>query len=773
MPTASTAPQQRSLVPRRRSLVLPLAVLAVLVATLGVLCISLLSAARAYVGGESRWSRSQKAAAQHLLHYAESRQPQDWALYRAAIAVPLGDRQAREELDKPQPDLARVRAGFLAGANHPDDVPGMIRLYRWFGQMPFMQRAIATWAAGDVEIAALIDTAEAMHRAVEARADAAALLPLREQVRQIDARLTPLEAEFSATLGTAARFAHDLLVITVLLGAASLAGMTALVMQRAMRRDLNQAQALHDSEARFQRAMVGSSDGFWEWDIGRHRAYYSPRFETLLGLAPGTLPPQPDAARALLHPDDTAAARAALSAHLRQGQPYDITLRLRGADGQWRWVRSRAQVQQGPTADDLRLAGSIVDITERRQAELALRESETLFRSLWETTNDAVLIIGLDDLVRFANPAAHELFGHAPGTLQGQPLTVVQPQRMRAGHVAGVARYMRDGSRHLDWRGTEIMALHAQGHEFPMEIRFAQFELGGEPQFVGFLRDITQRKQAEQALHDARDQLEARVQARTRELSDANRRLLELDRLKSQFLATMSHELRTPLNSILGFTGILRRGMSGPLNAEQQRQLGFVHDSGKHLLALINDLLDLSRIESGRMEVARERFDFAEVAAEAAAQLRPTATGKALVLDVDVPAGLLLLGDRRKVYQVLLNLLGNAIKFTAQGRVAVTAQVAQAAQAAQADAGRLQVQVADTGIGIAPEHLSVLFEAFHQVDGSLGRNHEGTGLGLYLCRKLLELMGGDIGVSSQPGVGSTFRFSLPLEPVLPAEETQR
>ena len=736
-----------------RPLALPLLVLTVLLAALCVMCISLLSAARAYVGGESQWSRSQKAAAHHLLRYAETRSAQDWAGYTGAIQVPLGDRRAREELDKPRPDLAVARDGLLAGANHIDDVPGMIRLFRWFRDVPFMDRAIRIWAEGDEQIAALVATAEALHRAVEAGADAAALAPLRERVYEIDARATPLEERFSATLGEAARLTHTLLVATVLMGAATLAGLTFVVMQRAARRDQRQAQALRHSEGRFQRAMIGSSDGFWEWDLARDGAYFSPGFETLLGYAPGTLPPHAAAVRALIHPDDAAGARAALSAHLKQGTPYDRVLRLRCGDGSWRWVRSRGQLQRGPVANEQLLSGSIVDVTERRQAELALRESETLFRSLWETTNDAVFIVGTDHTIRFANPAAHELFGHAPGSLQGQLLARVQPQRLRAGHVAGMARYLHDGQRRLDWRGTEVMALHADGHEIPIEIRFSEFELGGERQFVGFLRDITARKLAEREILDANERLEQRVLERTRELSAANERLLELDRLKSQFLATMSHELRTPLNSIIGFTQMLQRGRAGPLNEEQQRQLGFVQTSGQRLLLLVNDLLDLSRIESGRMDVAHEAFDFSAVVREAMAQLQPLADSKTLVMQCQVPAALALVGDRRKVSQVLLNLLGNALKFTAQGRVDVNAAVQD---------GQLEVKVCDTGIGIAPEQLGQLFEPFRQLDGSLGRSHEGAGLGLYLCRKLLELMGGSIAVSSRPGAGSCFSFTLPL-----------
>jgi signal transduction histidine kinase len=286
---------------------------------------------------------------------------------------------------------------------------------------------------------------------------------------------------------------------------------------------------------------------------------------------------------------------------------------------------------------------------------------------------------------------------------------------------------------------------------------------------VGAFLDITERKQIEQALRhneerlrQARDQLaqanaslELKVQERTAELLRANERLEELDRLKSQFLATMSHELRTPLNSIIGFTGILRQGFAGPVNDEQKKQLGLVFSSAKHLLSLINDLLDLSRIEAGKVEIEREAFNFVDVMEEVAETLQPMARQKNLNLIVDVPGTELdMLGDRKRSFQILLNLANNAVKFTERGEVKMTARI---------ERDKLRVCVADTGIGIKPEQMGMLFEAFRQLDGTAKRIYEGTGLGLHLCRKLLTLMQGEIAVESEFGKGSRFTFVIPRE----------
>ncbi|MGC4064025.1 MAG: ATP-binding protein [Polyangiaceae bacterium] len=218
-------------------------------------------------------------------------------------------------------------------------------------------------------------------------------------------------------------------------------------------------------------------------------------------------------------------------------------------------------------------------------------------------------------------------------------------------------------------------------------------------------------------------------------------------------MRTMSHELRTPLNSIIGFTGILLQGLAGGLNAEQKKQLGMVQSSAQHLLALITDVLDISKIEAEKLTLSSEDFDLLPSLVSVIDSVRPSASRKGLDLDVQLPSGpLVVRGDRRRVEQVLLNLLSNAIKFTERGEVRVLAR---------RDGERLTVTVGDTGIGIAATDLPNLFQPFHQVDTGLSRRHEGTGLGLSICKRLLELMKGSIAVASEPGVGSAFTFTLP------------
>ena len=250
------------------------------------------------------------------------------------------------------------------------------------------------------------------------------------------------------------------------------------------------------------------------------------------------------------------------------------------------------------------------------------------------------------------------------------------------------------------------------------------------------------------------EQRTSQLEERTAELERANIHLLEMDRLKSIFLASMSHELRTPLNSIIGFTGILLQGLAGELNEEQRKQLTMVRDSSRHLLSLINDLLDMSKIEAGKARLSLQEFGLDDVVREVIGSFAPLASRKGLEIHGDIPAGIILYSDKRRLKQVLMNLVSNAVKFTDQGSVRIAARTLED--------GMLEVRVTDTGMGIEDEDMRRLFEPFQQIDMSLTKKYEGTGLGLYLTRKLVVLLGGDISARSECGKGSEFAFTLPL-----------
>jgi PAS domain S-box-containing protein len=268
------------------------------------------------------------------------------------------------------------------------------------------------------------------------------------------------------------------------------------------------------------------------------------------------------------------------------------------------------------------------------------------------------------------------------------------------------------------------------------------------------LRARNERAEAIAALERARSELEDRVRLRTAELVEARDAAESADRLKSAFLATMSHELRTPLNSIIGFTGIVLQGLAGPLNDEQEKQLGMVQNSSRHLLALINDVLDISKIEAGQLDIYCASFPMAPTIQKTVSAILPLAEKKGIAVRTELSSDVdEICSDQRRTEQILLNLLGNAVKFTDQGEVVVQCRL---------DHGWIVTTIRDTGIGIDPEHHQSIFEPFRQADTGLARKREGTGLGLSICKRLVELLHGTISVESALDQGSTFTVRLPV-----------
>ena len=358
---------------------------------------------------------------------------------------------------------------------------------------------------------------------------------------------------------------------------------------------------------------------------------------------------------------------------------------------------------------------------------------------LLEYAPDATVIVDAQGLIRLVNAQTERLFGYYREELIGQPIEMLIPPRYRSRHVGERKGYYADPHVRPMGAGLELNGLRKNGTEFPVEISLAPVSAREGTFISASIRDSSERKAFE------------------RRLQELNSALETASRAKDQFLASMSHELRTPLNAIIGFTGTLLMQLPGPVNEEQERQLEIVQSSARHLLSLINDILDLAKIESGKIELAIEEIDVKNVVDEVAAALASLAGQKRLDFTTHVTTVVgSVFTDRRALSQILLNLGNNALKYTERGsvRIDVTALPHNGQTA-------IAFNVSDTGIGIKPEDQERLFNAFEQLDRSSTRKYEGTGLGLHLCRNLAHLLGGELTVTSEYGKGSTFTFMLP------------
>ncbi len=398
-----------------------------------------------------------------------------------------------------------------------------------------------------------------------------------------------------------------------------------------------------------------------------------------------------------------------------------------------------------------------LDITERKQAEQAVRASEARKGAILETALDAIVSIDQHSRIIEFNPAAQNMFGYKREEVLGQDMAkLIIPASLREQHYSGLAHYLQTGKGPLLGKRVEVTATRADGTEFPVDLALADIPLAGPPVFTAYIRDITERKQAMEAIEQARAAAEAANQA------------------KSAFLAMMSHEIRTPMNAIIGMTGLL---LDTSLSSEQREYAETVRSSSDTLLTITNDILDFSKIEAGKLELERQPFELRECLESALDLLAARATEKGLdlayLLDEQVPAAVY--GDVTRLRQILVNLLSNAVKFTERGEVVLSVEARQQdgdgsgnhQQPGEASFYELHFAVRDTGIGISEEGKDRLFRSFSQVDASTTRRYGGTGLGLAISKRLAELMGGTMWVESQPGVGTTFRFTILAEAAPP------
>ena len=395
--------------------------------------------------------------------------------------------------------------------------------------------------------------------------------------------------------------------------------------------------------------------------------------------------------------------------------------------------RKQAEEQIRQLNEELRRhADTLEQRVAERTAELAAMNEEQ--RTIFESASTGIVLLRDRVIVR-CNSKLEEIAGYATGELIGKSTRIWYPDE--ESYVTTGENVYAQMARGETYRQEQKMA-HKDGSLFWVRLSLQAFDKNAPLKgAVGIIEDITDERNAAEKLRKAMEAAQA------------------ADRIKSAFLATMSHELRTPLNSIIGFTGIMLQGLTGPLNPEQQKQMAMVQNSSRHLLSLINDVLDISKIEAGQLDLASGPVDLKSSIEKIIKLISPLAAQKGINIQLNITEDIgSLTTDQRRFEQIILNLLSNAVKFTEKGHVGISCRI---------ENDHVVLSFSDTGIGIQQDELSNLFQPFRQIDTGLARRHEGTGLGLSICKKILDLMGGSIEVESQWGQGSTFSVRIPRQ----------
>ena len=518
-------------------------------------------------------------------------------------------------------------------------------------------------------------------------------------------------------------------------------------------------EKLRASESRYRLLAENTSDVIWQMDVASERfTYVSPSVQHLSGYTPDEVQARP-VSDALI-PDSYRDVTRWLRNHLatlevgENPNPVQVNeVYQPHRDGHIIPIEVVTKFLRDPQTGALTILGVSRDITARKQAEVALKQSEARYRVIFEGANEGIIAVRHEDRsFLYINPAMSALFGYTHDEFLQLTVTHLHPSETLPYVLAEFESLVR-GEKTLV---ANIPCIRKDGSVFYADVKAALARLDNQEVLVSFFSDVTERLQAEDALIAERNSLAHRVEERTADLSQVNAELSRAVRAKDEFLANMSHELRTPLNAILGLSESLLEEFRGPLNERQQESLHTIEISGHHLLALINDILDLAKVESGRMEVQMDPVVITEMCVSSLLFVKEQALKKHLHLEYRVDdQQATMYADAKRLKQMLVNLLSNAVKFTeAGGQVSLEVQT-------DAEAGVVRFAVEDTGIGMNPEGMGRLFQSFVQLDSRLSRQHEGTGLGLALVRRLAELHGGSVTVESELGQGSRFTIALP------------
>jgi PAS domain S-box-containing protein len=533
--------------------------------------------------------------------------------------------------------------------------------------------------------------------------------------------------------------------------------------------DLAMMQA---NEERLRLALEVVQMGIWDWNLQTNQMIWSKENEQLFGLTPGSFAGTYDAFNACVHPGDRDGLLQTVNWAKQHVKDYSHQFRIVWTDGSIRWIETKGRFFCDQTGAPVRMLGTARDISDQKKTEVALqaekdglelrvaeRTAESLqindhlqqeleerkriqaalevsqarFAGILEIADDAIISIDGNQRITLFNQGAEKIFGYTAQAVIGQPLDLLLPTRFAEAHQHHVTEFGHSASqaRQMAER-REIYGRRKDGNEFPAEASISKLALGREVVFTVFLRDVTDRKQ--------------------------------IDRMKDEFISVVSHELRNPLTSIHASLGMLTSGLLKADSEQGMRLLKIAVDSSDRLVRLINDILDIERIESGRVKMNKQGCNVADLITQCVNEIQSLADRSQVTLSV-ANLSFEIVADPDRIIQTLTNLLSNAIKFSSPGStVWLSAELVTEKQTSPVAhyLPYILFKVKDHGRGIPADKLDSIFERFQQVDSSDARNHEGTGLGLSICRSIVQQHDGQIWVESSLGKGSTFSFSLPI-----------
>lgn len=525
-------------------------------------------------------------------------------------------------------------------------------------------------------------------------------------------------------------------------------------------------QQLLEAQQFSQRISENTPNIIYIYDLVKQRNIYCNReITSILGFTVEEIQQMPENfLSSLIHPDDWEDVMVSQQKILlmQEGEIYEQEYRMLHKDGSWRYLFDRSSVfKRNPQGEVIQSIGAVQDITERKIAEINLAERNIILQSIINGTPDVIFIKDIDGRHQIVNTSYTQLFNRSKEEIIGKSDRELYPPEMASEVRENDLLIM---SQDITQTFEELVPLGNSTRTY-LSIKFPWRDIDGYIiGVIGIARDITERKLAEEELKQMNIQLEERVKQRTAQLQQAKEVAESANRAKTTFLANMSHELRTPLNGIMGYAQILQS--SPELSPQQKNNLNLIYQCGSHLLTLIEDILDISAIEVGKMELYPQEFFLSSFLTEVVAmcQLKAEKKGLKLIYQEDSSLPKIITQDQKRLRQVLINLLSNGIKFTQEGSVSfrVTWENNQVLeQQHSANNGFLHFEVQDTGVGIASDEIAKVFLPFEQV-GSVDKKSEGTGLGLSICQKILLMMGSDLQIVSTLGVGSTFSFTLPI-----------